>query len=102
MIHRNMKRTRTVIRKSISIVYFLLCGIVQELRKIKPLIFEAGVSEMPKKFVEAIEAMLRALIYFEILLMGASIGGLSLFIVGGLVIRFGQFFYELVLRNKWI
>ena len=57
---------------------------------------------MPKKFVEAIEAMLRALIYFEILLMGASIGGLSLFIVGGLVIRFGQFFYELVLRNKWI
>jgi hypothetical protein len=80
----------------------LITAIRQELSNIRTLTFECEVAQMPKRIFQAIEAMFRALIYFEILLMGASIGGLSLFVVVGLAIRFGQLVYELILKEKWL
>jgi hypothetical protein len=73
-----------------------------EIRKIHPLIFEPGVNQMFKKLFDAVEAMLRAVIYLQILLMGAAIIALGAFITFFLIYRTGQFLYVLIFKGKWL
>jgi len=82
--------------------YFLLRGIKQEIKKIRPLIFESGVMEMLKKLFEAVEATMRAVIYLLVLLMGLAMAALGAYTIIFLTIRVGQFLYELILKNKWL
>ena len=57
---------------------------------------------MLKKLFEAVEAMLRAVIYLLILLMGLSIAGLGAYTIIFLAIRIGQFLHELIFKDRWL
>ena len=57
---------------------------------------------MVKNVFEALEAMLRAVIYLLILLMGLALAALGAYLIMFLSIRIGQFLYELLLKEKWL
>ena len=73
-----------------------------EIRKIYPLVFESGANEMLKGLFDAVEAMLRAVMYLLILLMGAAVTALGAFITFFLAYRIGQFLYVLILKGRWL
>jgi len=73
-----------------------------EILKSALLIFKPGVPEMLKSLFQAIESILRASIYFLILVMGLSIAGLGTYTIIFFSIRMGQFLYELLFKNKWL
>lgn len=77
-------------------------GIRQDVERIRPLIFESGVMEMLKKLFEAVEAMLRAVIYLLILLMGLAMASLGAYTIMFLALRIGQFLFELIFKEKWL
>jgi len=77
-------------------------GIRQEVEIIRPLIFISGVSEMLKKLFEAVEAILRAVIYLLILLMGLALASLGAYTIMFLALRIGQFLFELIFKEKWL
>jgi len=80
----------------------LLTKAIAEIRKSKELISKSGTSQMLKKLFEAVEAILRAVIYLLILIMGLSIAGLGAYFIFFLSIRMGQFFFELLFSEKWL
>jgi len=57
---------------------------------------------MLKKFFEAVEAMLRAVIYLLILLMGLAIAALGAYTIMFLALRIAQFLFELIFKEKWL
>jgi len=57
---------------------------------------------MLKKFLDAVETMLRAVIYLLILLMGLALAALGAFTITFLSIRIGQFLFELLGRRSWL
>ena len=62
----------------------------------------SGVSLMIKVIFEAIEAMLRAVIYLLILLIGLALAALGAYTIVFLSIRIGQLLYELLFKEKWL
>ena len=57
---------------------------------------------MLKKLFEAAEAMLRAVIYLLILVMGLSSASLGAYTILFLAFRFGQFLWELIFKEAWL
>jgi len=57
---------------------------------------------MLKKLFEAVEAMLRAVIYLLILLMGLAMAALGAYTILFLSLRIGQFLFELIFKEKWL
>ena len=57
---------------------------------------------MLKNLFAAIEAMLRAVIYLLILLMGLAMAGLGAYTILFLSLRIGQFLWVLILKDKWL
>jgi len=57
---------------------------------------------MIKVIFEAIEAMLRAVIYLLILLIGLALAALGAYTIVFLSIRIGQLLYELLFKEKWL
>jgi hypothetical protein len=101
-MQRYMEKLKSVTRKLISITYLLLRGIKLETQKIGPLILNAGPWGMHKKLFNAIEAMLKATIYLQVLWMGATITTLGLAITTVLAWRIWQFIWVLILGQKWL
>jgi len=97
-----MEMMKSALWQWIDCSYDLLKRIKQETERIKPLVLRCGVTEMFKRMFEAVEAMLRAIIYLLILVTGASIARVGAFIIIFLAIRFAQLVYELILKSKWI
>ena len=97
-----MERISSAIRELVSIAYFLPCGIKQEIGKIRALILESGVPEMLKKLFEAAEAMLRAVIYLLILVMGLSSASLGAYTILLLAFRIGEFLWEAIFKEAWL
>jgi len=97
-----MENIKLVLAQLILRTIDLLQEIAAETRKIKPLIFESGVTEMLKNFFEAVEAMIRAVIYLLILLMGLAMASLGAYTIMFLALRIGQFLFELIFKEKWL
>lgn len=57
---------------------------------------------MLKKLFEAVEAMLRAVIYLLVLLMGLAMAALGAYAIIFLAIRIGQFLWVLIFKSKWL
>lgn len=57
---------------------------------------------MLKSFFEAVEAVLRAVIYLLILLMGLAMASLGAYTIMFLALRTGQFLFELIFKEKWL
>lgn len=57
---------------------------------------------MLKKLFEAVEAILRAVIYLLILLMGLALASLGAYTIMFLALRIGQFLFELIFKEKWL
>jgi predicted amino acid racemase len=77
-------------------------GIPIEVKRIRKLIFKVGITDMLKNIFAGIEAMLRAVIYLLILLMGLALAGLGTFTILFLAFRSGQFLWALILKEKWL
>jgi len=77
-------------------------GIPIEVKKIREVIFKLGITDMLKNIFAGIEAILRAVIYLLILLMGLAIAGLGSYTILFLALRIGQFLYELIFKEKWL
>jgi hypothetical protein len=58
--------------------------------------------EMLKRFFEAVEAMLKTIIYLLILLMGMAIATLGTYTILFLALRIGQLLFELIFKEKWL
>lgn len=58
--------------------------------------------QMLKKIFEAMEVMLRAVIYLLILVMGLSLAALGTYTILFLSLRIGQLLWVLILREKWL
>jgi hypothetical protein len=97
-----MENIKLVLGQSIFRMKNLLQKIKLETRKIKPLILKPGITDMLKNIFAGIEAMLRAVIYLLILLMGISIAGLGAYAILFLALRIGQFLWVLILKEKWL
>ena len=89
---------KNVTQRSIN----LLGKAIVEIQGIKELIFKVGITDMLKNIFAAIEAMLRAVIYLLILLMGLAMAGLGAYTILFLALRIGQFLYELIFKDKWL
>lgn len=57
---------------------------------------------MLKKIFEAVEAMLRSVIYLLILLMGLAMASLGAYTILFLALRVGQFLFELIFKEPWL
>ena len=57
---------------------------------------------MLKRLFEVMEAMLRAVIYLLILLMGLAIAGLGAYTILFLSLRVGQLLWELLFKRRWL
>lgn len=57
---------------------------------------------MFKRLFEAVAAMLRAVVYLQILLMGAAITALGAYVTVFAVIRIAQLLHTLIFKEKWI
>jgi hypothetical protein len=77
-------------------------GIPIEVKRIRELIFKLGITDMLKNIFAGIEAMLRAVIYLLILLMGLALAGLGAYIILFLALRSGQFLHTLIFRSRWL
>jgi hypothetical protein len=73
-----------------------------KVKRIGELIFKLGITDMLKNIFAGIEAMLRAVIYLLILLMGLAITCLGAYTILFLAFRIGQFLYTLIFRNPWL
>jgi len=80
----------------------LMKGIPTEVKRTRELIFKLGITDMLKNIFAGTEAMLRAVIYLLILLMGLAIAGLGSYTILFLSLRIGQFLYELIFKEKWL
>ena len=98
----SMENLKSIVCRGAARTRRLLEGIRYELSRIKPLIFESTISAMIGNIFKAIEAMLRAVIYLQILVMGASMAGLAAFTSVFLALRIGQFLWALILSEKWL
>ena len=97
-----MENTNSTLYQWIVDAYHLLKRLRQEVKKIKPLIFQSELIKMLQKLFEATEAMLRAAIYLLILIMGVAITTLGAYTIIFLALRIGQFFWVLILKEKWL
>lgn len=77
-------------------------GVLANTNKVRELIFKVGIPDMLKNIFAGIEAMLRAVIYLLILLMGLALAGLGAYTILFLALRGGQFLYELIFKEKWL
>ena len=77
-------------------------GVLANVKRISELIFKLGVNDMLKNIFAAIEAMLRAVIYLLILLMGLALAGLGAYAILFLALRIGQFLYTLIFQERWL
>ena len=57
---------------------------------------------MIQSIFQAIEAVLRAVIYLLILVMGLSMAGLGAYTIVFLAFRIGQFLWELISKRAWL
>lgn len=57
---------------------------------------------MLKEISKRFEAVLWALLYFFVLLIGLAVAVLGAYIVIFLSYRTGQFLFELIFREKWL
>jgi len=97
-----MENIALVLHQCIRCGNNLTKGIPIEVKRIRELIFKVGITDMLKNIFAGIEAMLRAVIYLLILLMGISIAGLGTFAILFLALRIGQFLWVLILKEKWL
>ena len=80
----------------------LVKGVLANTNKVRELIFKVGITDMLKNIFAGIEAMLRAVIYLLILLMGLALAGLGAYAILFLALRIGQFLWVLILKEKWL
>ena len=82
----------------------MLCrqALQSEMYKVKDMIFYSEVNNMFKNIFRAIEAMVNALIYFFILLMGLTGAALGAFIVLLTAFRLAQFLWILIFKEAWL
>jgi len=98
----SMENLKLIVHRSATGTRRLLEGIRYEVSRIKPLIFESTISAMIQNLFQAIEAMLRAVMYLLILLMGVAVAGLAAFTIVCLAVRIGQFLWVLIFAEKWV
>lgn len=82
----------------------LLCrqALKAEMDKVKDLIFYSEVNDMFRSIFRALEALVRALIYFFILLIGLTGAALGAFIVSLTAFRFAQFLWIFIYKESWL
>ena len=97
-----MKSIVLMLHKYICYGNELITAVLANVKRIRELIFKVGIPEMLKNIFAAIEAMLRAVIYLLILLMGLALSGLGAYTILFLALRIGQFLYELIFKDKWL
>lgn len=99
---REMKDIVPALYKYVSRGNEFVKGVLTNTKKVRELIFKVGITDMLKNIFAGIEAMLRAVIYLLILLMGIAIAGLGSYTILFLALRIGQFLYELIFKEKWL
>jgi hypothetical protein len=97
-----MESYTELVKSAVRYIVVLLAEIRHETNKVKLLTFKSGVTEMLKNIFEAVEAMLRAVIYLLILLMGLAMASLGAYTILFLALRIGQFLFELIFKEKWL
>ncbi len=98
----SMENLKSIAHRAAASTRRLLQGIRYEVSRIPPLIFESTTAAMIGNMFKAIEAMFKAVIYVQILVMGASMAGLAAFTTVFLALRIGQFLWVLILSERWI
>ena len=73
-----------------------------EVHKVKESIFYSEANIMIKSFFNAIEAMIRAVIYLLILIIGLTAAALGSYIVLFLAIRTAQLLWTLIFKEPWL
>ena len=56
---------------------------------------------MFKRLFETCEAMIKAVTYLMVLVIGVAVATLAAFTVLFLSVRIGQFLWDILLRNRW-
>ena len=79
----------------------LVLRFVEAFRQTRQIIFSPGGIDMIKMFFQSLEAMIRAVTYLLILVIGLSAAGLGAFVIGLLAFRMGQFFYDVIGGHRW-
>ena len=91
MLHKYIRRSNELTK-----------GVLANVKRIRELIFIVGITDMLKNIFAGIEAMLRAVIYLLILLMGLALASLGAYAILFLALRIGQFLWVLILDRKWL
>jgi len=97
-----MEKSFTLIRKLCRTVPRHWQAFIAEMQSIKCLIIYSEGFAMIKSLFQAIEALLRAVIYLLILIMGLAITGLGAYVVLLSAIRIGQFLWKFMLKEPWL
>ena len=97
-----MGKNFTLIRKFCHSVPRHWQATIEETQNIRRLIIYSEGFAMIKSLFQAIEALLRAVIYLLILIMGLAITGLGAYTVLFFAIRIGQFLWKFILKEPWL
>lgn len=97
-----MEKILTLIKELCHITPLCWQAFVTETLNIKQLIIYSKGQVMFKNIFQAFEALLRAVIYLLILIIGLTATGLGAYIVLFLAIRIGQFLWVLVFKEPWL
>jgi hypothetical protein len=97
-----MGKSFTLIRKFCRTVPLHWQATTAEMQSVKRLIIYSEGFAMIKSLFQAIEALLRAVIYLLILIIGLAITGLGAYVVIFFAIRIGQFLWVLILKEPWL
>jgi len=73
-----------------------------ETHNVKKLILNTKVNTMFISILRAIEAMVKALIYYFILFAGLTLAGLGTYIVLFATFRFAQLLWTLIFKEPWL
>jgi len=97
-----MEKIALALHKYIRRSAELVKGVQTNIKKVGELIFKVGITDMLKNMFAGIEAMLRAVIYLLILLMGLAMASLGAYTIIFLAVRIGQFLHTLIFQSRWL
>jgi hypothetical protein len=92
----------TATQKLFELAPLLWQAVNIERSRIKTLILYTGGINMLKNLFDAVEALVRAVIYTLVLVIGLTAAALGAFIVIFLAFRIAQFLWVLIFRQAWL
>ena len=97
-----MKQYFSLIDELLRSLPLCLQALKAETREIKNSVLNSETNVMFKNILKAIEAMVKAVIYYFILFTGLTLTGLGTYIVLLTTFRFAQLLWTLIFKEPWL